>query len=38
LRAEGIGTIVLGEEELAHGMLRHVLDRFAPAAAPGGAG
>jgi len=32
LRKEGIGTVFFGEEELAKGMTRHVLDRFAPAA------
>lgn len=30
LRKEGIGTVFLGEEELAHGMTKHVLQRFAP--------
>lgn len=30
LRDEGIGTVFLGEEELAKGMASHVLDRFAP--------
>lgn len=32
LRKEAIGTIFFGEEELAKGMTRHVLDRFAPQA------
>ena len=30
LRKEGIGTVFLGEEELARGMASHVLERFAP--------
>jgi CPA2 family monovalent cation:H+ antiporter-2 len=30
LRQEGIGTVFLAEEELAKGMTRHVLERFAP--------
>lgn len=30
LRKEGIGTIFLGEDELAKGMASHVLQRFAP--------
>lgn len=30
LRSEGIGTVFFGEEELAKGMTRHVLARFAP--------
>lgn len=30
LRGEGLGTIFYGEEELAKGMTRHVLQRFAP--------
>jgi CPA2 family monovalent cation:H+ antiporter-2 len=29
-RQEGIGTVFLAEEELAKGMTRHVLERFAP--------
>jgi CPA2 family monovalent cation:H+ antiporter-2 len=29
LRRDGVGTVVFGEEELAQGMLGHVLDRFA---------
>lgn len=31
LRADGVGTVFCGEEELAKGMVRHVLERFAPA-------
>jgi len=30
LRKEGIGTVFLGEDELAKGMASHVLQRFAP--------
>lgn len=30
LRSESIGTVFFGEEELARGMSRHVLDRFTP--------
>ena len=30
LRKDGIGTVFFGEEELAKGMTRHVLERFAP--------
>lgn len=30
LRQEGTGTVFYGEEELAKGMTRHVVDRFAP--------
>ena len=30
LRNEEIGTVFLGEEELAKGMASHVLERFAP--------
>jgi CPA2 family monovalent cation:H+ antiporter-2 len=30
LRKDGIGTVFFGEEELAKGMLNHVLDRFSP--------
>ena len=30
LRNDGIGTVFLGEEELARGMASHVLERFAP--------
>ncbi len=30
LRSDGIGTVFFGEEELANGMARHVLERFAP--------
>jgi CPA2 family monovalent cation:H+ antiporter-2 len=33
LRSEGLGTVFLGEAELARGMARHVLERFAPEAA-----
>jgi CPA2 family monovalent cation:H+ antiporter-2 len=33
LRKDGIGTVFYGEEELARGMTRHVLQRFAPRAA-----
>jgi len=29
LRAEGMGTIFMGEEELARGMCDHVVQRFA---------
>ncbi|MDQ3060557.1 MAG: Kef family K(+) transporter [Pseudomonadota bacterium] len=32
LRKDGIGTVFLGEEELAKSMTGHVLERFAPAA------
>ena len=32
LRTENLGTVFFGEEELARGMSRHVLQRFAPAA------
>ncbi|MET0377445.1 MAG: YbaL family putative K(+) efflux transporter [Spongiibacteraceae bacterium] len=32
LRKDGIGTVFFGEEELAKGMMEHVLQRFAPAA------
>jgi len=35
LRMDGVGTVFYGEEELAKGMTRHVLERFAPA--PGAA-
>ena len=41
LRKDGIGTVFFGEEELAKGMMNHVLQRFAPPAAtsaPGNAG
>jgi CPA2 family monovalent cation:H+ antiporter-2 len=31
LRAEGLGTVFFGEEELARGMAGHVVTRFAPA-------
>jgi CPA2 family monovalent cation:H+ antiporter-2 len=31
LRAEGLGTVFFGEEELARGMAGHVMTRFAPA-------
>ncbi len=31
LRQEGVGAVFLGEEELAKGMLAHVVQRFAPA-------
>ncbi|HJU38533.1 MAG TPA: cation:proton antiporter, partial [Tahibacter sp.] len=34
LRAEGLGTVFFGEEELARGMAGHVVTRFAPAAGP----
>jgi CPA2 family monovalent cation:H+ antiporter-2 len=34
LRKEGIGTVFFGEEELAKGMMNHVLHRFAPAPTP----
>lgn len=37
LRRDGIGSVFFGEEELANGLARHVLERFAPpprAAAP----
>ncbi|MDC8016061.1 YbaL family putative K(+) efflux transporter [Tahibacter soli] len=34
LRAEGLGTVFFGEEELARGMAGHVMTRFAPAAEP----
>jgi CPA2 family monovalent cation:H+ antiporter-2 len=30
LRKDGVGTVFFGEEELAKGMTRHVLERFAP--------
>jgi CPA2 family monovalent cation:H+ antiporter-2 len=30
LRKEGIGTVFFGEEELAAGMSRHILQRFPP--------
>jgi len=33
LRKDGIGTVFFGEEELAKGMMSHVLQRFAPPAA-----
>lgn len=33
LRNEGIGTVFFGEEELAKGMMNHVLQRFAPPSA-----
>jgi CPA2 family monovalent cation:H+ antiporter-2 len=36
LRKEAIGTVFFGEEELARGMAAHVLQRFAPEAAPHG--
>jgi CPA2 family monovalent cation:H+ antiporter-2 len=36
LRKEAIGTVFFGEEELAHGMAAHVLQRFAPKDAPHG--
>ena len=35
LRKESLGAIFFGEEELAKGMTRHVLERFAPQAARG---
>jgi monovalent cation:H+ antiporter-2, CPA2 family len=31
LRKDGVGTVFFGEEELAKGMMNHVLQRFAPA-------
>jgi len=34
LQQEGIGRVFLGEDELAHSMGRHVLERFGKAAAP----
>ena len=34
LRKDAIGTVFYGEEELAKGMTNHVLQRFAPQAAP----
>jgi CPA2 family monovalent cation:H+ antiporter-2 len=37
LRDEGLGRVFLGEEELARGMIDHVLARFAPPA-PAGSG
>ncbi|HEY9101868.1 YbaL family putative K(+) efflux transporter [Chitinimonas sp.] len=36
LRREGLGTIFFGEEELAKGMVHHVLDRFSPPAVEAG--
>ncbi|MBK9393520.1 MAG: Kef family K(+) transporter [Uliginosibacterium sp.] len=36
LRKEAIGAVFFGEEELARGMAAHVLQRFAPEAAPHG--
>ncbi len=33
LRKDGIGTVFFGEEELAKGMMNHVLQRFAPPSA-----
>lgn len=35
LRQAGLGTVFFGEEELAKGMARHVLQRFAPQPAAG---
>ena len=35
LRQDGMGTVFLGEEELARGMACHVLQRFEPGAAAG---
>ena len=32
LRMDGVGTVFYGEEELAKGMTRHVLERFSPGA------
>ncbi len=34
LRKEGLGMVFFGEEELARGMTRHVLERFAPQGHP----
>jgi len=33
LRKDGIGTVFFGEEELAKGMMNHVVQRFAPPSA-----
>jgi len=33
LRKDGVGTVFFGEEELAKGMMNHVLQRFAPPSA-----
>ena len=33
LRKANVGTVFYGEEELARGMARHVVERFAPVAA-----
>jgi CPA2 family monovalent cation:H+ antiporter-2 len=30
LRKDGIGTVFLGVEELARGMIEHIVQRFAP--------
>jgi CPA2 family monovalent cation:H+ antiporter-2 len=30
LHNDGIGTVFFGEEELAKGMTKHVLERFSP--------
>ena len=30
LRADSVGTVFFGEEELIKGMTHHVLERFAP--------
>ncbi|NDP62830.1 YbaL family putative K(+) efflux transporter [Polaromonas sp.] len=38
LRRDGIGTVFLGEEELARGMACHVLQRFEPPPKPAAAG
>ncbi|MEO8012720.1 MAG: YbaL family putative K(+) efflux transporter [Polaromonas sp.] len=38
LRRDGIGTVFLGEEELARGMAGHVLQRFEPPPKPAAAG
>lgn len=35
LRKESVGTVFFGEEELAKGMTRHIVERFAPALAEG---
>jgi CPA2 family monovalent cation:H+ antiporter-2 len=37
LRQEGIGTVFLGEEELARGMVSHVVQRFPPSSDNSGA-
>jgi len=30
LQNDGVGTVFFGEEELAKGMTKHVLERFSP--------